>query len=305
MDPHFLLVHHNRRFGPFTAEQLDRLRLLGLLPKEGTIVPAPEIPTPRPATAWSPPPPPPDPPAKAAGSPAVVETTVPPVLAPTPAPATLPPAAPGPKADLADGPLSASTVTTPAAEPEPEALARVEGGGSHSPAPRPSWSGLWLLVGLVGGGMLMLAVALLAAKLLQSARTAEAQRVAEQADRELREGNLSQSLESLRRLAAITGQTSNVWYRIGQVTTELASLEDGGSTAAGAEGLRPAERDRLIRGVIFVEALTNALLVADSTNTTDAALRLLDKASAQEQDPATVEAVRTWINDRARRRGAR
>jgi cobalamin biosynthesis protein CbiD len=63
-----------------------------------------------------------------------------------------------------------------------------------------------------------------------------------------------------------------------------------------------AEREQLIRGVMFVEALTNALLVADATNTTEAALRLLEKAAAQHQEPATVEAVREVIDQRARRR---
>jgi tetratricopeptide (TPR) repeat protein len=136
----------------------------------------------------------------------------------------------------------------------------------------------------------------------------EAQRLAEQADRQFQEGDLSQALLSLNRLASITAQPSNVWFRIGQITEQLTALDAGSYSASSVETLRRqwlAEREQLIRGVMFVEALTNALLVADMTNATEGALRLLEKAATLQQDPSTIEAIRQLIDARARQRADR
>jgi len=162
------------------------------------------------------------------------------------------------------------------------------------------------LFGLLGGGLLTVAGVLLAAKLLRKpVRTDESQRLAEQADREFQEGNVRLSLQTLQRLAEVTAQPSNVWFRVGQLTEQLKLLEGGNYSAESVEALRRqwlAEREGLIRGVIFVEALTNALLISEATNTTEAARRLLEKAAAQRQEGATVEAVREVVEQRARER---
>lgn len=357
MEARYQLVHRGRSFGPFTREQIERLRQMGLLPKDGTILP---LPAPPPATPleeipagasdsqrpWTPPlplatapqpertepevpgQPPPAPPADRATAaaptgPAVQPTPLTPApalelppTAPVPAPVTAPPKAGGPtvEADAADfAPLPGPPEPAPSGDDVTPAAGTdnlqpfAEPGDTLSPVPAAPRSGTWVpvLMGLLCGLAAVAAILWGAPYLRHPVDSNEAQRLAEQADRQFQEGDLSQALLSLNRLASITAQPSNVWFRIGQLTEQLAALDAGSYSASSVETLRRqwlAEREQLIRGVMFVEALTNALLVADATNTTEAALRLLEKAAAQHQEPATVEAVREVIDQRARRR---
>jgi len=360
MEPRFQLVHRGRFFGPFTNEQIERLRQMGLLPKDGTILP---LPAPPPATPlegipagasdsqrpWTPPPPPapapqpegtePEVPGQPPPAPPADRTTAAaptgfavqptpltlapalelPPTAPVPAPVPAPPKAVGPtvEADIADfaplpgppEPGPSGDDVTPAAEAD-NLQPVAEPGDTPLPVPAAPRSRTWgpVLLGLLCGLAAIAAILWGAPYLRHPVDSNEAQRLAEQADRQFQEGDLSQTLLSLNRLASITAQPSNVWFRIGQITEQLTALDAGSYSASSVETLRRqwlAEREQLIRGVMFVEALTNALLVADMTNATEGALRLLEKAATLQQDPSTIEAIRQLIDARARQRADR